>query len=179
MSAREKSDLPEVAEKRANKVASAAAELVERRGGAKENAELQSTVRTQSRAAVSQAQSRAVRKAIAEAAQNKPKRARSTKNIAVAVEKAIDLIADYMQSLQDADLRSVLAERLLSIANWKPEPEPPAPAGPEPTPVQKGKKKTAKPLAIDYEDIAMRYLPHGYRVEYRKNLSGMHYGHQS
>ena len=47
MSAREKSDLPKVAEKRANKVASAAAELVERRGGAKENAELQSTVRTQ------------------------------------------------------------------------------------------------------------------------------------
>jgi hypothetical protein len=46
MSATEKSDLPEVAEKRANKAASAAAELVERRGGAKENAELQSTVRT-------------------------------------------------------------------------------------------------------------------------------------
>src|SRR6476659_6302558 len=58
MSAREKSDLPKVAEKRANKVASAAAELAERRGGAKENAELQSTVRTQSRVAVSQAQSR-------------------------------------------------------------------------------------------------------------------------
>src|SRR5712671_2725099 len=56
MSAREKSDLPEVAEKRANKAVSAAAELVERRGGAKENAELQSTVRTQSREAVSQAQ---------------------------------------------------------------------------------------------------------------------------
>ena len=36
MSAKEKSDLPEVAEKRANKAASAAAELVERRGGAKE-----------------------------------------------------------------------------------------------------------------------------------------------
>ena len=58
MSAREKSDLPKVAEKRANKVASAAAELVERRGGAKENAELQSTVRTQSREAVTQAQAR-------------------------------------------------------------------------------------------------------------------------
>ena len=58
MSAKEKSDLPEVAEKRANKAASAAAELVERRGGAKENAELQSTVRTQSRAAVSQARTR-------------------------------------------------------------------------------------------------------------------------
>jgi len=56
MNAREKSDLPIVAEKRANKAASAAAELVERRGGAKENAELQSTVRTQSRVAVSQAQ---------------------------------------------------------------------------------------------------------------------------
>jgi hypothetical protein len=43
MSAREKSDLPEVAEKRANKAALAAAEPVERRGGTKENAELQST----------------------------------------------------------------------------------------------------------------------------------------
>ena len=43
MSATEKSDLPEVARKRANKTASAAAELVERRGGAKENADLQST----------------------------------------------------------------------------------------------------------------------------------------
>ncbi len=53
MSAMEKSDLPEVAEKRANKAALAAAEPVEQRGGAKENAELQSTVRTQSRAAVS------------------------------------------------------------------------------------------------------------------------------
>jgi hypothetical protein len=63
MSAREKSDLPKVAEKRANKVASAAAEPAERRGGAKENAELQSTVRTQSRAAVSQAQSR-IREAV-------------------------------------------------------------------------------------------------------------------
>src|SRR6476659_876644 len=63
MSAKEKSDLPEVAEKRANKAASAAAELVERRGGAKENAELQSTVRTQTREAVSQAQAR-IREAV-------------------------------------------------------------------------------------------------------------------
>src|SRR5262245_6735210 len=63
MSAREKSDLPEVAGKRANKAALAAAELVERRGGAQENAELQSTVRTQSREAVSQAQAR-IREAV-------------------------------------------------------------------------------------------------------------------
>ena len=63
MSAREKSDLPEVAEKRANKAALAAAEPVERRGGTKENAELQSTVRTQSRVAVSQAQAR-IREAV-------------------------------------------------------------------------------------------------------------------
>jgi RNA-directed DNA polymerase len=63
MSAKEKSDLPEVAEKRANKAASAAAELVERTGGAKENAELQSTVRTQSREAVSRAQAR-IREAV-------------------------------------------------------------------------------------------------------------------
>jgi hypothetical protein len=63
MSAMEKSDLLIVAMKRANKAASAAAEFVERRGGTKENAELQSTVRTQSRAAVSQAQVR-IREAV-------------------------------------------------------------------------------------------------------------------
>jgi hypothetical protein len=63
MSVMEKSDLLIEAMKRANKAASAAAELVERRGGAKENAELQSTVRTQSRAAVSQAQAR-IREAV-------------------------------------------------------------------------------------------------------------------
>ena len=63
MSAMEKSDLPVVARKRANKAASAAAEPVERRGGAKENADLQSTVRTQSREAVSQAQAR-IREAV-------------------------------------------------------------------------------------------------------------------
>lgn len=28
----------------------------------------------------------------------------------------------------------------------------------------------------DYEAIAMRWLPRGYRVEYRKGLSGRHYG---
>jgi hypothetical protein len=70
MSAKEKSDLPEVAEKRANKAASAAAELVERRGRAKENAELQSTVRTQSREAVSRAQAR-IREAVIRNKQDK------------------------------------------------------------------------------------------------------------
>ena len=64
MSAMEKSDLHEVAKKRLNKAASAAAETVERRGGAKENADLQNTVRTQSRAAVSRAQAR-IREAVA------------------------------------------------------------------------------------------------------------------
>jgi len=70
MSAKEKSDLPEVAKKRANKAAPAAAELVERRGGAKENAELQSTVRTQSREAVSRAQAR-IREAVIRNKQDK------------------------------------------------------------------------------------------------------------
>src|ERR1039458_4061300 len=63
MSVMEKSDLLLVAMKRANKAVSAVAEPVERRGGAKENAELQSTVRTQSRVAVSQAQVR-IREAV-------------------------------------------------------------------------------------------------------------------
>ena len=54
----EKSDLPIVARKSANKAAPAAAEPMERRGGIKGKAELQSTARTRSRAAVSQAQAR-------------------------------------------------------------------------------------------------------------------------
>jgi RNA-directed DNA polymerase len=58
MGAMEKSDLPIVAKKRANKAASAVTEPVEPRGGAKENVDLQSMVRTQSREAVSQAQAR-------------------------------------------------------------------------------------------------------------------------
>src|SRR6201988_940966 len=70
MSEVEKSDLPEVARKRTNKAASAAAEPVERRGGAKENAELQSTVRTQSREAVSRAQAR-IREAVTRNRQDK------------------------------------------------------------------------------------------------------------
>src|SRR5882762_580258 len=70
MSATEKSDLPEVAWKRANKAASVAAEFVERRGGAKENAELQNAVRTQSREAVSHAQDR-IREAVIRNRQDK------------------------------------------------------------------------------------------------------------
>jgi RNA-directed DNA polymerase len=70
MSTMEKPDLPEVARKRTNKAASAAAESVERRGGAEENAELQSTVRTQSRDAVSQAQVR-IREAVSRNRQGK------------------------------------------------------------------------------------------------------------
>src|SRR5215475_46747 len=70
MSAKEKSDLPEVARKRANKAAMAVAEPVERRGGAKENAELQNTVRTQSREAVSRAQAR-IREAVTRNRQDK------------------------------------------------------------------------------------------------------------
>jgi hypothetical protein len=30
-----------------------------------------------------------------------------------------------------------------------------------------------------YEQIALKYLPHGYTVEYRKSLSGMHYGERN
>ena len=70
MSTMEKSDLPKVARKRANKAAPAAAEFAERRGRAKENAELQSTVRTQSREAVSQAQVR-IREAVSRNRQGK------------------------------------------------------------------------------------------------------------
>ena len=70
MSPMEKSDLPVLARKRANKAVSTAAEPVERRGGAKENADLQSTVRTQSREAVSLAQAR-IREAVIRNRQSK------------------------------------------------------------------------------------------------------------
>jgi len=59
----EKSDSSIVPVKRANKAAPAVAEPVEGRDGTKGNADLQSTVRTQSREAVSQAQER-IRKAV-------------------------------------------------------------------------------------------------------------------
>ena len=55
---------------RANKAVTTAAELGERRGGTKENADLQSTVRTQSREAVSQAQAR-IREAVTRNRQGK------------------------------------------------------------------------------------------------------------
>ena len=58
MNAMERSDSSKVVKKQANKAALAAAEPVERRDGAKENADLQTTVRTQSREVVSQAQGR-------------------------------------------------------------------------------------------------------------------------
>ena len=49
MNGLEKSDLPIVAGKLANGAALAAKESVERRGGTRENVDLQNTVRTQSR----------------------------------------------------------------------------------------------------------------------------------
>ena len=58
MNGREKSDLPIVAGKPANGAVQAAEESVERRGGAKENADPQNTVRTQSREVVSRMQAR-------------------------------------------------------------------------------------------------------------------------
>jgi RNA-directed DNA polymerase len=63
MNGSEKSDSPIVPTKSANKAARAAAEPMEGRGGTEGNAESQSTVRTQSRAAVSQARGR-IREAV-------------------------------------------------------------------------------------------------------------------
>ena len=63
MNGPEKSDSPIVAGKPANEAARAAEEQVEPRGGTKENADQQTTVRTQSREAVSHAQAR-IREAV-------------------------------------------------------------------------------------------------------------------
>ena len=63
MNGPEKSDSPIVAMKPANEAARAVEEQAESRGGIKENADPQTTVRTQSREAVSQAQTR-IREAV-------------------------------------------------------------------------------------------------------------------
>ena len=65
----EKSDAPVVPTKRANKADVSAAERVEGSSAKERNAELQSTVRTQSRAAVSQAQDR-IREAVGNASRH-------------------------------------------------------------------------------------------------------------
>lgn len=39
-------------------------------------------------------------------------------------------------------------------------------------------RKAKAELAIKLEAIAMKYVPEGYKVEYRKSLSGRHYGKQ-
>lgn len=39
-------------------------------------------------------------------------------------------------------------------------------------------RKAKAELAIKLEQIAMKYVPEGYRVEYRKSLSGRHFGKQ-
>jgi hypothetical protein len=86
-----------------------------------------------------------VRKAIAEANKNKPARSRKPKNITAEVEKALDLLSDYMHGLHDADVRAVLAERLRAISKEKPDHEPP------PTAKLKGTakpKSKAKPGAL-------------------------------
>lgn len=43
--------------------------------------------------------------------------------------------------------------------------------------VEKARQAKAD-LAIKLESIAIKYVPEGYRVEYRKSLSGRHYGKQ-
>ena len=63
MNGTEQSDSPIIPRKSANKAARAAAEPMEGSGGTKRNAGLQSSVRTQSREAVSQAQDR-IREAV-------------------------------------------------------------------------------------------------------------------
>jgi RNA-directed DNA polymerase len=63
MNGPEKSDSPIIAVKPANEAARSAEEQVEPRGGTKENADQQTTVRTQSQKAVSHAQAR-IREAV-------------------------------------------------------------------------------------------------------------------
>jgi hypothetical protein len=123
----------------------------------------------------------AVRKAIEADKANKPPRKPRTVNRPLAVERALDTIGDYLHDL-DADNRLVMIERILLPFGLRPVPVD-APTKPV-KPKAKAKKAEAttdalaggNAFAIDYESIAKRQLPHGYQVESRKRLSGMHYG---
>lgn len=87
----EKSDLPTVPTKPANKADQSAAESVEGRGKTEGNAGLQSTVRTQSRVAVSQAQAR-IREAV--------KRNKSERLTALLHHMTVDVLRGGFFSLQ-------------------------------------------------------------------------------
>lgn len=91
MNGAEKSDLPIVPMRSANKAGSSAAEPAEGRGKTKGNAGLQSTVRTQSRAAVSQAQNR-IREAV--------KRNRTEKLTALLHHLTVDVLRGGFLSLK-------------------------------------------------------------------------------
>ena len=117
-----------------------------------------------------------VRKAIEADKANKPLRKRRVVNRSAKVESAFDTIDDYLYGIEDADHRASLVERLLNLARKYGGED-----GNKPPKAPKKSKTTAtvnggNALAID--DIALRYLPHGYKVEYRKSLSGMHYGNR-
>jgi hypothetical protein len=57
----------------------------------------------------------AVRKAIAEAAKSRPPRKKRTTDSTAAVERAFDVIADYLAAVEDADQRAAWVERISAL----------------------------------------------------------------
>ena len=59
----------------------------------------------------------AVRKAIAEASKNRPPRQPRKTNRMLAVERALDVIGDYLSTTEDADQRAAMVERLEALVH--------------------------------------------------------------
>jgi hypothetical protein len=79
-------------------------------------------------------------------AEGEPPRApRPVRNTPAQIEKAIDLLDDFMRTLEDADMRASFAERLIKIAERKPEDDEPEPEPTSPKRKAKAKKAKAKP----------------------------------
>jgi len=77
----------------------------------------------------------AVRKAMAEAAKDKPPRKPRQSNRVAAVENALDVLADYLHSLEDADAKAALVERIVAITrphSGAPQQAAPAPKAKKP-----------------------------------------------
>jgi hypothetical protein len=99
-----------------------------------------------------------------EQAQEPEEQARAAFNILKAVLRGME-----------PEKQAVAARNLRSLAD---EIAPPKPSKPKPA-SKKGRKDAQRPIAAganQYEAIAALYTPKGYTIEYRKNLTGMHYG---
>jgi hypothetical protein len=90
---------------------------------------------------------------MAEAAKDKPPRKPRQSNRVAAVENALDVLADYLHSLEDADAKAALVERIIAITRphseaWKRRRADGVEAHPEPDMPNKKKGRGKRPKVV-------------------------------